>query len=323
MEGVRPARHRRKLPNRLLTAIVLIAPASLLLFLWPAGAWASDDIGQNVTSAHASVIGGTISVQAGSSTWTPPSSSTSPKSTSPSTSPSGSDSRTVSDASQPYGCTDVVPPAATQAKLGPGGPEPGQWVFRINCTGPGVINPEPPVWVVGAAQAAPAPAAPDPAVLAQQAESELPLASPTIEMAPPAGALQLVNVAAWLWLGPGVWQPQTATATAGPVTVTATAQPTEVVWTMGDGHQVTCDGPGTPYDPAQPGATSDCTYTWTTSSAGQPGGAYQVSATVYYAATWTVTGATGGGNLGTVPGPAARAAVRVGQSEALDTTGGD
>jgi hypothetical protein len=265
------------------------------------------------------VAGETITVQAGNTMVTPPT-TTQPD---PASTQSHAESSGVPDPSQPYGCTDVVPPPATQAKFGQGGAEPGEWVFRINCSGPGVINPETPVWVVVATPAAPAPAPPNPAVLAQQAESELPLASPQIQMAPPAGSVQLVNVASWLWLGSTAWQPQTATASAGPVTVTATAQPTDVVWTMGDGHQVTCDGPGTPYDPTQPSAASDCTYTWTTSSAGQPDGAYRVTATVFYTAAWTVTGATGGGNLGTVPGPVAQALVQVGQSEALDTTGGN
>ncbi|MGH9089941.1 MAG: hypothetical protein ACRDZR_00950 [Acidimicrobiales bacterium] len=90
---------------------------------------------------------------------------------------------------------------------------------------------------------------------------------------------------------------------------------------MGDGQQVTCDGPGTPYDPSAPDATTDCSYTWTQPSAGQPGGAYQVTATVDYGVTWGATGAAGGGDLGQAPGPAGRVAVRVAQSEALNTTG--
>ncbi|MGH9089940.1 MAG: hypothetical protein ACRDZR_00945 [Acidimicrobiales bacterium] len=91
---------------------------------------------------------------------------------------------------------------ATQAALAPGGSTPGVWVARVNCTGPGVINPETLVWVTGAQQA-PAPASP--AALAQQAESELPLPSPAIEMAPPAAAEQLVNVPTWLWIAPTAW----------------------------------------------------------------------------------------------------------------------
>jgi hypothetical protein len=162
----------------------------------------------------------------------------------------------------------------------------------------------------------------DPAVLAQQAVSRLPLPSPSIEMAPPTGAEQLVNLATWLWVSPSAWQPFSATATAGPVSATATATPVKVVWDMGDGNSVTCAGPGTPYDPSDPGATSDCSYTWAQSSAGQPGGAYQVTATIYFQVTWAAAGAAGGGDLGLVPGPPAHVAVQVAESQALNNTPG-
>ena len=109
----------------------------------------------------------------------------------------------------------------------------------------------------------------------------------------------------------------TATATAGPVTTTATATPTKVVWDMGNGHSVTCDGPGTVYSPSAPNATTNCSYTW-----GRPG-TYQVTATLYWSVTWTATGAPGGGNLGLQAGPAAQVAVTVTESQAINTpTGG-
>jgi hypothetical protein len=160
----------------------------------------------------------------------------------------------------------------------------------------------------------------NPAALAQQALSKLSLSIPAIQMAPPAGSDQLVNVSTWLWIDAAAWQQLSAAATAGPVTATATATPAEVVWQMGDGQSVTCPGPGTPYNPSDPNATTNCSYTWTQSSAGQPGGVYQVTATVYYRAAWTATGAPGGGNLGLVAGPAAHVAVAVAQSEAINNS---
>ena len=187
------------------------------------------------------------------------------------------------------------------------------------CAGPGVIDPMAPIWVTNAQAAAPQV---NPAVLAQQAASQLPLTAPSIEMAPPATSEQLVNVSTWLWINPAAWQGQSATAAAGPVSATATATPVEVVWNMGDGQQISCAGPGTPYDPSNSNATTNCSYTWTQSSAGQPGGAYQVTATVYWQVTWTATGAPGGGNLGRVPGPAAHVAVRVAESQAVNTASG-
>jgi len=202
--------------------------------------------------------------------------------------------------------------------LGTGGPTPGQWVFPVNCGGPSITNPAAPFWVTKAQAAAQV----NPAVLAQQALSKLQLAAPSIEMAPPATSEQLVNVSTWLWIDPAAWQGLSATAAAGPVSATATATPVEIVWNMGDGNQVTCAGPGTPYDPSNPNATTNCSYTWTQSSADQPGNAYQVTATVYWQVTWTAAGTFGGGNLGQVPGPVARVSVRVAESQAVNTASG-
>jgi hypothetical protein len=260
------------------------------------------------------VNGGTISVGANSESWTPPAGSQGAQAAE-SDPPPGKQ-----NPNQPYGCTyGVVGPSATAA-LGVGGPEPGQWVFP-DCKGPGAIDPMLPIWVVNAQTQAPAPTA-NPVVLVQQALSKLPLPTPAIEMAPPADQDQLVNLSTWLWISSGAWQQLSATATAGPVTTTATAAPSEVVWQMGNGQSVTCLGPGTPYDPSDPNATTDCSYTWPQSSASQPAGVYHVTATVYYRATWTAAGAPGGGNLGLVAGPAGHVAVAVAQSEAINSSPG-
>jgi hypothetical protein len=158
----------------------------------------------------------------------------------------------------------------------------------------------------------------NPAVLGRQALSRLTLLAPSIEMAPPTDRDQLVDVSSWLWIESAVWRSLSATAAAGPVTATATAVPAEVVWNMGDGRTVTCRGPGVPYDSSNPNATTYCSYTWTSSSAGQPGGAYRVTATVYYQAAWTAAGAPGGGNFGLIPGPTTTVAVRVAESQAIN-----
>jgi hypothetical protein len=54
-----------------------------------------------------------------------------------------------------------------------------------------------------------------------------------------------------LWIDLGAWHDKTASAS------TATAAPSKVVWDMGDGHTLTCDGPGTPYSAADSDAASD------------------------------------------------------------------
>lgn len=287
------------------TAVVLAAGVPVLV--GGSRAWATDPGGQN-GYANAQASGGQLTVQAGHTYWTPPSDSswaTAAKSDPPPGKP---------NPNQPYGCTYQADPAAQQT-LGAGGPTPGEWVIPT-CAGPGVIDPMPPVWVTGAQPAA-AVVQVNPVVLAQQAVKQLGFASPTIEMSPPAGSSQLVRVATWLWIDPGAWQTLTASATAGPVTTTATATPSKVVWNMGGGDTVTCAGPGTPYHPSDPNASTDCSYTW------PQAGSYTVTATVYWSVTWTATGAPGGGNLGVQAGPPAAVQVAVTESQAINTpTGG-
>ena len=309
MEGLRPAHHRGFLPARVLTASAALGLAFAVC--WATPAFAGNTESQNTVSASATVSGGTITVAAGAASWTPPAGS--PWGKRAQADPSGRP-----NPNQPYGCTYFVPTAKYQQLMGTSGPMPGKWVIPT-CAGPGAIDPMPPIWVVNPKTQVPATPA-NPVVLVHEALSKLALPVPSIEMAPPADRDQLVNVATWLWIDPSDWRGLSAAATAGPVTATAVATPAEVVWSMGDGQSVTCPGPGTPYDPADPAATTTCSYTWTKSSAAQPGGAYQVTATVYYEATWAALGAPGGGSLGLVPGPSAHMAVRVAQSEAINTT---
>jgi len=147
----------------------------------------------------------------------------------------------------------------------------------------------------------PAEPAVDPVDLAAEALERTPLPEPQITMAPAPDIPQLVNLTTYLWVPADQWQPETVSASAGGVTSTVTATPTRVIWDMGQGDTVVCDGPGLPYNPSLPDEAqpSDCHYTYRRSSAGQPGQAYQVTATVEWETTWTVSGAAGGGSLGT------------------------
>ena len=283
---------------------VVVVVAAITVVVLPSSAWAGDGYGQNSTSS-VQASGGTLTVAAGHTYWTPPQDSswaTEGQSTPPPGKP---------DPNQPYGCTYGAGGASATAALGVGGPQPGQWVFP-DCLGPGVIDPMPPFWVTGAVPAA-GTVQVDPVVVAEQAAKQLGLVSPTIEMAPPDGSAQLVGLASWLWINPDQWHAVSASATAGPVTTTATATPTKVVWGMGDGASVTCDGPGTPYSPAAPDATTDCSYVWPAP------GSFTVTATIYWSVTWTATGAAGGGDLGVQAGPAAQVPVSVTESQAINT----
>jgi hypothetical protein len=294
------------MPYRLLIVAVL---AACLMTAVPGVAWASDNGGQYGAPPHAGVsVGpGTVQVGTGDSGSGPSGSGSAPPHA------GGSGSSGATDPNAPYGCTYTVLPPAEQTLLGVGGQTPGQWEAP-ECRGPGVIDP---CAAVGAPTAQPPPApVVNPAVVGQQAVSELVMPTPTIGMAPPAGTPQLVNVAAWLWIDPGAWQGLSATATAGPVTATATATPVKVVWDMGDGAQVSCDGPGTPYSSSDPMAATGCSYTWSQA------GSFQVTATVYWQVSWTATGAPGGGDLGVRGGPAGQVAVVVEESEAINTSAG-
>jgi hypothetical protein len=156
----------------------------------------------------------------------------------------------------------------------------------------------------------------DPRVLAERAAAVLDLPAPAMRMSPARD--QVVQLPSWLWISAEQWDPRQVSATAGPVTATVTATPVQVTWDMGNGDQVLCEGPGTPYQEkyaGQPDAT-DCRYTYRHSSAGQPDEAYRVTATVDWGLTWSATGASGGGSLGRVPMSSTRS-VRVTEIQAL------
>lgn len=133
---------------------------------------------------------------------------------------------------------------------------------------------------------------------AELALERLELPDPLVRLNPSGD--QLVGLPSWLWVDTP-WAPADASASVTGVTSTVTATPIDVIWQMGDGSTVSCSGPGSVYDPARgPDAqASDCAHLYSYPSYAQPGGVYQVTATVTYAVSWVAT--TGGGDdLGTV-----------------------
>jgi hypothetical protein len=161
------------------------------------------------------------------------------------------------------------------------------------------------VWITGS-QPAPVPPV-DPYALAVQAENSIALPAPAIHLDP--WATSVVNLATWLWVDPAIWHGESVSASADTVTATAVAQPVSVVWSTGDGGQVTCGGPGVAYDPSEPAAwqTTGCSHVYAHTSAGQPSpdgnpddGSFTVSATVVWSVSWTSTGVPGGGALPTL-----------------------
>ena len=174
----------------------------------------------------------------------------------------------------------------------PKGDGPGAWYRKVCTDAAGSTATV--VWV---------PERVDPRVLAERAADQVAIPSVQLGMNPSAEQGAVVNVETWLWVADSSWRPVAAQASAGGVVVTATAAPKRVVWDMGNGDRVTCEGPGTPYDASRPSAeqSTACSYTYRKSSARAQGGAYTVTATVVWEISWTVTGAAGGGNLGTAP----------------------
>lgn len=227
----------------------------------------------------------------------------------------------------PAGSKGVLPAVYRQASpdqavpvAGPTPGQPGAW-YVYKCSADGVRDAfyRPPIWIPDAPRRpGRAAALPSPAELARVAYAQLRLPSPAVE-SNPAGE-QLVGLPTWLWLDRGSWVPVSARASVPGVSVTAVARPDSVVWTLGDGSTVTCSGPGTRYGRgAEPKSSSpDCGHTYRTSSAGRPGGAFAVSATVHWRVTWA-----GAGQSGVFPDltTLSNAAFRVAESQGLNEGG--
>lgn len=152
--------------------------------------------------------------------------------------------------------------------------------------------------------------------LAAQAVRQLALSGPDIGMAPDPGKTGLVGLPVWMWtrVRPSTWGPISATASVPGLSVTATAQAVRIVWSMGDGHQVICAGPGTPYSRAA-GATRSptCGYVYQRSSAGQPDAAYTITATT----TWEIRWSGGGGSGQLTQTRSSSTWVRIGELQVL------
>ncbi len=147
--------------------------------------------------------------------------------------------------------------------------------------------------------AAPPVATVDPAQLAQQALDKMTLLGPDIVSPDPVGKY-IVGLPIWMWATKSqtTYGPNTASASAGGVTVTATATVSKIVWKMGDGSAVTCNGPGTPYSASYGKQESPtCGHTYSLTSASQDDGKYTVTATSTWSVDWQVDGGDETGQL--------------------------
>ncbi|MCX4564380.1 ATP/GTP-binding protein [Streptomyces phaeochromogenes] len=135
----------------------------------------------------------------------------------------------------------------------------------------------------------------DPAVLAQRAVDSMTLLGPDIA-SPRAAGKYTVGVPMWMWVNQSAttYGPNTASASAGGITVTATAKVSKIVWKMGNGASVTCNGPGTPYQASKGMAQSPtCGHVYSKTSAGTRSDKFPVTATSTWTIDWEGGGAAG------------------------------
>ncbi|MFE5841971.1 ATP/GTP-binding protein [Streptomyces niveus] len=181
---------------------------------------------------------------------------------------------------------EKIEPPPPAIHLGWKGHKPGDGaVYRIFC---------PETFRIGTFWAADEPEAEmvDPAVLAQQALDRMKLTGPDIIISPRPGGRGLVGMPVWLAAGqsPAAYGPTSASASAGGVTVNVSAKVSRIVWDMGDGTTVACDGPGKPYKKAYGLARSQCGHIYTRPS---PAAGFTVTATSTWDVDWEVTGPGG------------------------------
>jgi len=163
----------------------------------------------------------------------------------------------------------------------------------------------------------PEPNSADPAALALEARRSVPIPGPPINTSPEADRGLYTRMRTWLWLDPSWWRGYTATAQAGGVSTTVSATPTRAIWTMGDGGQTVCQGPGVVWHQGMSDDQTYCSYVYTNSSDGQPGGTYTMTVTVEFAVTWT-SNVGGGGALAGITRSTSRV-VKVGEIQAIET----
>lgn len=213
-------------------------------------------------------------------------------------------------------CVTVVYSPAQVQQLGLGPAPAGRAWAELACGGtlPGVL-----FILVSTATGTPQVT---PQQLMIQAYDELRVPSLSLATAPPRGSDGLVGLPEWFWVQAAAWRPRSVTVSAGPVWATVTATPVGLTFEPGVGlSPVTCQGPGTAYDPARPAASqhTGCSYTYIQPSAGLPGNAYQASVSITWRVDWVGSGGAGGVLAPAVSVPIPFS-IPVAQGEALVTT---
>ncbi len=162
-------------------------------------------------------------------------------------------------------------------------------------------------------------------MLRDEARARITIGLPPIVTNPPwdqPNRFGVVRVPTWLWLDPGYWVAHSETAAQGPIVVTVTANPVTAAWSPGDGSaDVVCAGPGVAWHAGLAESATDCSHTYTSSSADRAGSAYQLGVTVRWEFAWTLNGVDQG-VFGAVDAAAAPVVYRVGEIQAVSAAGG-
>jgi hypothetical protein len=136
--------------------------------------------------------------------------------------------------------------------------------------------------------------------LLERAIDQLVVPEPVTALLPGPGEPHLVGLPEYLAVGADTWHAWTATASIPGLAVTLTAAPIETQWDMGNGDQVSCPGPGSPWQAGlEPAAACTYTYRWS-STATQPEGVYHVTASTIWSRSWQCQPSCGSGNLPTL-----------------------
>ncbi|MPZ26768.1 MAG: hypothetical protein GEV12_09995 [Micromonosporaceae bacterium] len=126
--------------------------------------------------------------------------------------------------------------------------------------------------------------------LVEQAIALLPLRGPDIHLAPDPDGAGLVGLPVWMWTPAteSTWGPATASLSALGVTVSVAANAEHITWAMGDGTQVQCDEPGTPYQPEFGAEPASCGHVYERPSRTEPDGRFPVTATTQWRIEWRI-----------------------------------
>jgi hypothetical protein len=232
---------------------------------------------------------------------------------------SGSGGSPGSGGSAKYTCTYTKASQAVLQRTGTGPPQPGyQWDI-MTCPGSNQGSLGGQLVQVSIATGAPAIS---PVDLLKIAIGELSVPTLAAKTAPPIGKNGLVGLPEWFWVPRGQWRNISIRVTAGPVWADAVASPTSMTFAPGGGlSSVSCAGPGAEFSRSRSASAqhSNCSFTYSQPSAGQPANSYQAALVITWTISWTGSGGAGGTiTTGYTTGTAFP--VRIAQAEAVVST---